>query len=95
MLSLSSAADFCKSHGPSDELSDLVNAICFGEAGDFRGAADISFCELEASYDPGNVKRLRRDLREVVVKEKKRLQMTMTEDLLHGLAIGSCGVIVG
>ncbi|KAJ7456786.1 hypothetical protein B0H11DRAFT_2065473 [Mycena galericulata] len=83
MLSLSSApANFCEQYGFGDDIRALLNAVCLGEAGDFLGAPDISLCELEPESQPGNVRRLRRLLNQLMAEETKRGTITMAEDAL-------------
>ncbi|KAJ6470012.1 hypothetical protein C8R45DRAFT_1016401 [Mycena sanguinolenta] len=80
----SSAADFSEHYGLSGEMSSLLNAACFGGAGDFGMAPDISLCEIEPDFAPGNAKRLRLALQQLMFEETKRIRMETAERLLDG-----------
>ncbi|KAJ6467271.1 hypothetical protein C8R45DRAFT_1079268 [Mycena sanguinolenta] len=81
----SSAANFSEHYGLSGEMSSLLNAACFCGAGDFGGAPDISLCEIEPDFAPGNAKRLRLALQQLMFEETKRIRMETAERVLDDL----------
>ncbi|KAJ6476987.1 hypothetical protein C8R45DRAFT_1158203 [Mycena sanguinolenta] len=71
-------------HRLGDDYVALLNAAFFGEAGDFRGAPDISLCELDPHFEPGNVKRLKRLFSQLVAEETNHNRSPWAELWLWG-----------